>query len=386
MNTLDFFKSDILTLPKKHDGVNFILYVEDLYNKFLFEVDKINEGTIVDRIDQLKNTLKEFCDKILLSLKTYYQGFPAKAYFIFEEAINETQDFFLPKGSVTESFNIPFFRARTGKNFPYERHQMFHLPFDMREEVTTQRFSVPGLPCLYLSNCSYVCWEELGRPLISEMQVSRFKLEKKTFKWLDISLTPNTQAFMMEVLSSEQGTKLSGKDLQTTIDDHDAVNMTLIMRWPLLAACSIVVAKKEGKFKPEYIFPQFLLQWVCHSKKADGIKYYSIECKSLLEPYHAKLINYAVPVKTIGYKGYCPELVSTFSLTQPVSWELLQAVNPKVIDHDHEKYKSVVYELGLDTAMFYLQLIKGKQTLYTHSTFGKIDIELSSMEYAQINT
>lgn len=52
---------------------------------------------------------------------------------------------------------------------------MFHIPITMRRQVGTERYSIPGYPCLYLGNSIYVCWEEMNRPLMSSCWVSRLK-------------------------------------------------------------------------------------------------------------------------------------------------------------------------------------------------------------------
>lgn len=41
-------------------------------------------------------------------------------------------------------------RIRQG-NGPYDRKDMFHIPFNQRQFSSSQRLSIPGNPCLYLS-------------------------------------------------------------------------------------------------------------------------------------------------------------------------------------------------------------------------------------------
>ncbi len=53
---------------------------------------------------------------------------------------------------------------------------MLHIPFCNRELVSTQRFSVPGVPCLYLGTTSYVCWLEMDKPQDNIFNVSAFEL------------------------------------------------------------------------------------------------------------------------------------------------------------------------------------------------------------------
>lgn len=60
--------------------------------------------------------------------------------------------------------------------------------------------------------------------------------------------------------------------------DQQATNAKLIadvFMWPLIAACSIKVKHREDSFKPEYIVPQLLLQWIRNNQEIDGIRFSS---------------------------------------------------------------------------------------------------------------
>ena len=63
----------------------------------------------------------------------------------------------LPKGA-------RLYKARVAEsNYLFSQDEMFHIPYEKRNKIGNQRFSVSGLPCLYLGSSSYICWEELGR-------------------------------------------------------------------------------------------------------------------------------------------------------------------------------------------------------------------------------
>lgn len=75
---------------------------------------------------------------------------------------------FIPKSS--------FYRVRIYKeNFPLPANQFFHIPFELRGKVKTQRYSIPGFPSLYIGTTAYVCWEELDRPNINDFQIVRLE-------------------------------------------------------------------------------------------------------------------------------------------------------------------------------------------------------------------
>ncbi len=353
MDILDILRDPIFILPKDFYTGIYPVFIENCYSNFLSALDKIDEGSIVEKIKSNRETLEDFCEGIVRSAKTYYYGFPAKAYFEFENS-----------------------------NKQFQRNEMFHVPFEMREYVTTQRFSVPGLPCLYLSNSTYVCWEELRRPDINKMQVSRFKLENRQFKFLDISLTPGFLFRMLESITSNDSLEYFKQSYSEALDSYDILPLSFIMKWPLIAACSIKVKKQDASFKPEYIFPQFLLQWVTHNKKIDGIKYFSVEANISSRIDHSKYINYAIPIKEFSEFGYCKKLLEAFSLTEPISWEMLTMSNPNIIQHDQQKAEENLLKL-LDAPLF-VELIKGKEMNYWHTIFGKMEIEISEMPFEKI--
>ena len=67
---------------------------------------------------------------------------------------------------------IQFFRARCGTPQGFAAHDMLHLPYSKRSLTGSYRFSIPGVPSLYLANSSYGCWIELGQPSDHDFNVS----------------------------------------------------------------------------------------------------------------------------------------------------------------------------------------------------------------------
>lgn len=186
------------------------------------------------------------------------------------------------------------------EQYKLKAKDMFHIPLDKRGLVKTQRFSVPGYPCLYLAHTVYGCWEEMGRPFFGTTMVSRFE-SKMSFKVLDLRIP----------------TKVMWND-----------NLTkCILFFPLVIACMIQVQNVTDSYKPEYLIPQLLTEWVItHNREMLdptqeeilGIVYTSAhkndDFKYPLDNYD----NYAIPVlKPLSGGKYCTRLTSLFKLTPP---------------------------------------------------------------------
>src|SRR5690606_27062195 len=198
------------------------------------------------------------------------------------------------------------------KNYPYQKKEMFHIPFELRNKVSTQRFSIPGFPSLYLGRTIYICWEELNRPSIDKIQAIRYK-NIKPLKLLD--LTPPI------------------KDCE----DIDEL-YRFFMTFPLIMCCSVKVKDTSDTFKPEYIIPQLLLQWIRNNDSLDGIQYKSTHITSKVFNDSTELINIVLPVKTNDESGICKKLVAYFESTEVISWNLHQfATGGQVFIYNREE-------------------------------------------------
>ncbi|MBE5842696.1 MAG: hypothetical protein E7302_00795 [Butyrivibrio sp.] len=139
--------------------------------------------------------------------------------------------------------------------------------FSKRGLVKSERFSFPGLPCLYLGASSYVCWVELNRPPYDTVQVAYIVPEEATRELFfgDISLLPSRFVELMKKHKSPY-----------SVDEYASI-------FPLIAMCSVKVNNNLDYFKPEYVFPQFLMEYVLEMGKSKGIiglKYASVKMTS----------------------------------------------------------------------------------------------------------
>jgi hypothetical protein len=240
-----------------------------------------------------------------------------------------------------------FYRIRVINDNNHLTHEsFFHIPFEQRGKVTSQRFSIPGFPSLYLGRTIYICWEELNRPNINEFHSVRLKLTSP-IKYIDLA------------------PPFYEKNL------YQAKYYKYLMSWPLIFLCSIRVKNVKDIFKPEYIIPQLLLQWIRQNKEIDGIRYWSTHVNQNPINFKGEYYNVVLPVKENKERGLCNSLKEKFEITENVSWQLLEFMLGGA-----EREEAREEDAILNSKMDYLELIKDIQYPYSSSAFGKIEKHL----------
>ena len=206
------------------------------------------------------------------------------------------------------------------------REELFHISFSDRRKVSSKRFSIPGLPCLYLGSSTYVCWEELGRQDINKTHFSRFVIpDPKKVSIINLSTTQN------QILSFLERFRTETQEDSNTYKAAVSVGVSRAILWPLILACSIRAFDRKLPFIPEYVLPQLLLQYVTSENRFDGISYLStnVEPESIDD---SKCINFVFPAKEVDGE-YCAHLASLFHLTRPIPWDLTELQNIPVVNN-----------------------------------------------------
>ncbi len=299
----------------EHEFLPPFSYSNDFYHSLKNKFEKFNsyliDSTDLEKDDNSElNELKSCQGKILKVISLYFEGNLLKAFECFQDLMDVHffnivgEDKTIEKGSV-------FFRIRKmDSSFLDDKMELFHIPFQKRSKVSNQRFSLVGFPCLYLGDSLYVCWEELNRPKSNEFLASKLEYNKprKKLRLIDIRLD---QMY----------------DFDCFIKENNDINIINCLHWSLVAACSYIVKDKNDPFKPEYIIPQILLQWVINMNNErdenrpiiDGIVYTSSKVKINGHRNVGAVNNYVIPVKSIKTRGYCQELQKMFDIYNPRS-------------------------------------------------------------------
>lgn len=249
------------------------------------ELDNQYYSVLGDKLNQLISGLiksnapksiiditRRYSQKIKDAIQEYYKGNIIQAHSIveglFDDCCNENpyaisdinSSIAFPPVSDSQNAEVQFYRARLNENVvDYSSSEMSHIPFGKRSIVKSERFSIPGLPCLYLGNTSYVCWIELGCPADHRFNVSPVVLDnsQKVF-----NLAIDRQVFY-NIVDSERTAEIIEKDLGSMIK---------ILMFDI--ATSFVVKEKDRNFKSEYLISQMLMI-ACKNKGYNGITYYS---------------------------------------------------------------------------------------------------------------
>ena len=346
MNIIELHNAIIQIVPLKANEKDFLSRLRDAfktYKKLLNDLD-INVKQNLDW-DELETRLNQLCNGILRALRRESEGTRHSAYaaikhqldglkrndeYIIKELAYSTLIKEIPEGKV-------LYRMRNVK--PEERHNlepknMFHIPLNKRGLVSTQRYSVPGYPCLYLSESVYGCWEEMGRPDFGTVMTSHLKTTTK-FYVLDLRI-PSLERW----------------------ENH---LRDCIMFFPLVIATMMQTKSSGDTYKPEYTIPQLLTEWVIsHNRdkvkknpEADGkdkdveiigILYTSSQKNNDFDYPEYCNDNYAIPVlRPLASGEYCPRLTEMFILSKPTYYDLevlKNSVTPNVIFTSNDPKKN----------------------------------------------
>jgi hypothetical protein len=308
---------------------------------------------IVDKTGS--DSIRALNGALIDSIRAYLSGDPHAAYDMLDEGITPVRPVIDSLADTMQNQIRELYKMRTGGNAIYSEKEMFHIPFEKRGLVKTNRYSIPGLPCVYLGSTTLICWEELGRPDLNSVQTSVF-VANEDLRFLDIALPPGfVRDHLIMVFIQNYG-----------IDNLAALYSRLshyLLLWPLIFASSIRVRDPNDAFKPEYIVPQLLLQWV-RRNGYDGICYFSTKIDEYTMQNSSVYRNYAFPVQSMKNEGHCDILSAKFGIiSKAVPWQMYQ-----VYRNTGSTY-TVPFEKGLNLE---LELYPGAKLSYSQTDFGRL--------------
>lgn len=323
MNKDDFYNELLNLAFSTYDAssCDFRDHLKYILNRYLELLDELN--TRQDYIDEIK-MIK---DVIISAVNSYYRGRHSNAFNKIRICINKYLLCDYSYLFVENYYRIRKFDEGEEPN----RMDMFHIPFNKRTIVKTQRYSAPGYPCLYLGTSAYVCWEEMGKPNLDQCYFARFHKEEMMIQAFDFSFP----------------TKARWTDENFFIGE--------LYRYPFVLASMVKVAKPEDPFKPEYIIPQLLMEYVIEEsikhKEYFGIFYTSVHRSKHFDFNPDIMRNLVLPTTpNLSKKDkYSDVLCKMFKVTDPTSDELERAKRPYEIIERDEKISDLEYSYRIST-------------------------------------
>lgn len=286
---------------------NFELYLEDLRKANVPEKNLLVGKEMCRKVDDIIDDIENNTQEIINVLKMYRLGNIVDASIKFFSIVEKMKPYLM--FSYTGNFHKDsYFRIRkvNEEQEKFERNEMFHIPLSKNHLIGTERYSMPGYPCLYLATQIELCWYECSQP--NKFYISKFDIpdeEDNTLKLIDFSqkLFDLKYSFICWFNNEKDKDKVRNYLLK------------YLYTYPLRAACSVTVEYRNGRFKEEYVIPQLLLQWIRKDKDFYGVKYES--CNSSDEVRRIEWYNLVLLTKDFDKDGYDKFLRNNVKISIP---------------------------------------------------------------------
>jgi len=234
-NSLFYFIKDKLSwyesMVKALDKIDFAASSDDVFFKGSFTFMRFNN--LIHRLVEAYIHILQSCYKgdIYYSSDLLYNLLLGRTnklnQYLVEPYINYF-DFEVLKDKI-------FYRMRDEKS-GNELTDCSHVPFNLRKKIDSNRFSLQGLPCLYLADSKETADKELGSLNSGKSRwVSEFVLKRPVYLF-DLRFR--------SVTSIQQ------------IEDYDYFK--LLITYPIRLLCSLKVKDDCDSFHEEYYIPQLL--------------------------------------------------------------------------------------------------------------------------------
>jgi len=209
----------------------FCINPKDVY--FKGEYTKKRLLNLVDRIVEVHLRILQYCYKgdLFFAYKLIYQLLLCQnsklSQYLIESYINY-MDSNLIQGE-------KYFRIRV-EQIGKDVDNCSHVPYNLRRNIDSNRFSLQGLPCLYLANS------------LATADKETHELEEGMQKWYS-EFVPIKKFPVTDL-------RFRGLKISSDMDIYDAFK--LLITFPMRLLCSLKVKNDSHKFHEEYLFPQLL--------------------------------------------------------------------------------------------------------------------------------
>lgn len=227
--------------------------------KILLAYDLYFAGHLEEAIEQIASLLDTFKSTYVVPLGKSY-GIKCQDIYFHPEIKDE--DVYFVRGR-----EIPV------SSFEINKANLYHIPFNKRELIKGERFSVYGIPCLYLANCTYVAEKELK----SENKLDTFYATfKPTKDFLDKKIIDLSMPDLITDVSNGYVPVIGGRHNLTIEEKCQFLRDS--PSYLLNIACRIQCDEENRNFKSEYVIPQ-LVMYCLDRLGCVGVVYESSCCK-----------------------------------------------------------------------------------------------------------
>lgn len=269
------------------------------------------------------------------------------------------------------SHELSFFKARVSL-CKLDIKDMLHIPFNRRGLISTQRFSIPGVPCIYASTTTLGCWIEMDMPDPNKFQVSSYKIPE-SLKVLNLCIN--------EMI-------LNGSTGGGWVEEHELDQIcSKIEIFPIVLATSFRVLEENRHFKSEYIISQLIMQSLLELK-IDAVAY---ESKRMSSYYaYPQAVNLAVPVYSNESSENTSELnlywekAKDVKITEPEFYGDFLSKTKQYKNDDNNEYKSYVNCFYGSHSFHNKVIVSGDIREYTETNFSKFDEYILRKEFLQL--
>lgn len=315
-------------------------YLSSYFSKYLEDlstyIDESNEE-FREKVGKKINLIQQICNEIIDIIHINSNGFTKKSYSKSYELFYKIEPYLLNK-KVGQTHGYSFFRIRRGDFSDSNKRELFHISKDNRHLIGAFRYSIPGIPCLYLAKGIELAWLECGMP--QEFSYCKMEIDRNLNL---INFIKNPHDFSVSVIC---GVQSGNKNINDSVCE-DLLNY--IVTYPLMAACSMKVKNRGNKFVEEYVIPQMLMEWVRESKYFDGIAYKSSLYNNLAKSIYAT--NIVLPVKEFREDGLCKNLTSKISISDIAYFDVKSHFDKckKTISEIKDFKNKLEYDVGQST-------------------------------------
>ena len=362
IDIIQWIKGILSSRPK---NIGLVDFLESIYEQYVEMIATLDDR--IARPKMLKEGLIETIDKVVkrifLSIEEYYDGrissAEAEIDFLFQDLRLILSDGY---NQFSVNSNDIWYRGRIINDGIriYPRKEMFHIPNHLRENVSNQRFSFNGYPCLYMGKSIWTCWEELDEPDLDNVCFSALKIIQ------------NLQIFDLSIPTPDS---IKNKSLEEL--------MAMLIVLPLSIACSIKTKNEKANFKEEYIIPQLVMielleHLYLEPHHIDGFVFTSTKDNPTFGWDEKYLLNMVLPVRgEFDKDGLCVGLKNKILITEPIchKYEILKSNISSMIEASEEEID----------AIFNDQIEKNDNSdIYPRTLFGQMENILRNADFSTI--